>query len=211
MSKLLWFLVAVIGACAVGGIALQRGESINAMWIVVAAACIYALGFRFYSAWVAARVLSVDAARATPAVRLNDGRDFVPTNRWIVFGHHFAAIAGPGPLIGPTLDRVRGGRRWMVIAANALRALLADGGLVIVADEKVAETFTAPGDEIERLNFGFSWWHCLPASRAETPSVAAGTALRPATVRRWAEQAGFAELRELPVDHLFWRFYELRG
>jgi Rv2258c-like winged HTH domain/Methyltransferase domain len=80
-----------------------------------------------------------------------------------------------------------------------------------VADEKVAETFTAPGDELERLNFAFSWWHCLPASRAETPSAAAGTALRPATVRQWAEQAGFASLRELPVDHDFWRFYELSG
>ena len=98
-----------------------------------------------------------------------------------------------------------------VEALQALRALLADGGAVIVADEKVAETFTAPGDEVERLNFGFSWWHCLPASRAESPSVATGTVLRPATVRRWAGQAGFAELRELPVDHLFWRFYELSG
>ena len=98
-----------------------------------------------------------------------------------------------------------------VEALQALRSLLAGGGVVVVADEKVAETFTAPGDEIERLNFGFSWWHCLPASRAETPSAAAGTALRPATVRRWAEQAGFAGQRELPVEHLFWRFYELRG
>jgi len=98
-----------------------------------------------------------------------------------------------------------------VEALQALRALLADGGVVVVADEKVAETFTAPGDEIERLNFGFSWWHCLPASRAETPSAAAGTALRPSTVRRWAGQAGFAGLRELPVEHLFWRFSELRG
>src|SRR5688572_10501758 len=101
MKKLLWFLVALIGATAVAGIALQRGESINAMWIVVAAVCIYALGYRFYSAWIAARVLTVDATRTTPALRLNDGRDFVPTHRWIVFGHHFAAIAGPGPLIGP--------------------------------------------------------------------------------------------------------------
>jgi SAM-dependent methyltransferase/predicted transcriptional regulator len=98
-----------------------------------------------------------------------------------------------------------------VEALAAIRALLADGGVVIVADEKVAETFTAPGDEVERLNFAFSWWHCLPASRAETPSVAAGTALRPATVRRWAEQAGFADLRELPVEHDFWRFYQLTG
>ncbi len=103
MKKLLWFGVALIGAYALGGIALHRGESINAMWIIVAAVCVYALGYRFYSAWVAARVLTLDATRATPATRLNNGRDFVPTNRWIVFGHHFAAIAGPGPLIGPTL------------------------------------------------------------------------------------------------------------
>jgi carbon starvation protein len=103
MRKVLWTLVAVIGAFAVGGIALKRGETINAMWLVVAAVCVYALGYRFYSAWVAAKVLSVDPERATPALRLNNGRDFVPTHRWIVFGHHFAAIAGPGPLIGPTL------------------------------------------------------------------------------------------------------------
>jgi ubiquinone/menaquinone biosynthesis C-methylase UbiE/predicted transcriptional regulator len=98
-----------------------------------------------------------------------------------------------------------------VEALQAVRALLAEGGVVIVADEKVAETFTAPGDEIERLNYAFSWWHCLPASRAETPSVAAGTALRPATVRQWAEEAGFADLTTLPVEHAFWRFYQLSG
>jgi SAM-dependent methyltransferase/predicted transcriptional regulator len=98
-----------------------------------------------------------------------------------------------------------------VEALQAIRALLAPDGMVIVADEKVADTFTAPGDEVERLNFGFSWWHCLPASRAETPTVAAGTALRPATVRRWADQAGFADLRELPIEHDFWRFYQLTG
>jgi SAM-dependent methyltransferase len=98
-----------------------------------------------------------------------------------------------------------------VEALEAVRALLAADGIVIVADEKVAETFTAPGDEVERLNFAFSWWHCLPASRAETPSVASGTALRPATVREWSEAAGFASLRVLPVDHLFWRFYQLTG
>jgi hypothetical protein len=76
---------------------------------------------------------------------------------------------------------------------------------------EVAEEFTAPGDEIERLNYGFSWWHCLPASRVETPSAAAGTALRPATVRGWAEQAGFAGVQVMPVDHAFWRFYRLQG
>ena len=118
MKKLFWFGVALIGAYALGGIALHRGESINAMWIIVAAVCVYALGYRFYSAWVAARVLTLDATRATPAERLNNGRDFVPTNRWIVFGHHFAAIAGPGPLIGPTLAAQFGylpGLLWILI------------------------------------------------------------------------------------------------
>jgi carbon starvation protein len=116
--KLIWILVALVGAFAVGGIALHRGETINAMWIVVAAVCIYSLGYRFYSAWVAAKVLTVDSTRATPAVRLNNGRDFVPTHRWIVFGHHFAAIAGPGPLIGPTLAAQFGylpGTIWILI------------------------------------------------------------------------------------------------
>jgi SAM-dependent methyltransferase len=98
-----------------------------------------------------------------------------------------------------------------VEALAAIRALLADGGVVVVADEKVAETFTAPGDEVERVNYGFSWWHCLPASRAETPSAANGTALRPDTVRDWAGQAGFAGYQVLPVDNVFWRFYQLSG
>jgi carbon starvation protein len=118
MKRVLWFGVALIGAYALSGIALHRGESINAMWIIVAAVCVYALGYRFYSAWVAANVLVLDATRATPAQRLNNGRDFVPTNRWIVFGHHFAAIAGPGPLIGPTLAAQFGylpGLLWILI------------------------------------------------------------------------------------------------
>ncbi len=120
MQKLLWWLVAAVGAVAVGGLALQRGESINALWIVVAALCIYAIGYRFYSAWIATRVLLVDPTRATPAERLEDGRDFVPTNRWVVFGHHFAAIAGPGPLIGPTLAAQFGylpGTLWILAGA----------------------------------------------------------------------------------------------
>jgi carbon starvation protein len=120
MKKLIWILVALIGAFAVSGVALHRGETINAMWIVVAAVCVYAIGYRFYSAWVAARVLTVDATRATPAIRLNNGRDFVPTHRWIVFGHHFAAIAGPGPLIGPTLAAQFGylpGTLWILVGA----------------------------------------------------------------------------------------------
>jgi carbon starvation protein len=120
MRKLLWILVAAIGAFALGGIALHRGETINAMWIVVAAICVYALGYRFYSAWIAARVLTVDSTRATPATRLNNGRDYVPTHKWIVFGHHFAAIAGPGPLIGPTLAAQFGylpGTLWILVGA----------------------------------------------------------------------------------------------
>jgi carbon starvation protein len=120
MKKLLWVLVAIVGGIAFGGVALQRGEHINSLWIVVAAVCIYALGYRFYSAWVAAKVLTVDATRATPAERLDNGRDFVPTNKWIVFGHHFAAIAGPGPLIGPTLAVQFGylpGALWILVGA----------------------------------------------------------------------------------------------
>ncbi|HWK73697.1 MAG TPA: carbon starvation CstA family protein [Povalibacter sp.] len=120
MKKLFWALVAVIGAFAIGGLALHRGESINAMWIVVAGVCVYAIGYRLYSAWVAAKVLTLNDARITPAIRINDGRDFVPTNRWVVFGHHFAAIAGPGPLIGPTLAAQFGylpGTLWILVGA----------------------------------------------------------------------------------------------
>src|SRR5579884_2108417 len=113
-------LLAVIGAIAFGAIAMFRREPINAMWIITAAVCIYLLGYRFYAAWVAARVLAADPNRATPAERLNDGRDFVPTHRWIVFGHHFAAIAGPGPLVGPTLAAQFGylpGTLWILFGA----------------------------------------------------------------------------------------------
>jgi carbon starvation protein len=120
LKSALWIGVALVGAFALGGLALHRGESINAMWIIVAAVCVYALGYRFYSAWIAARVLMVDATRATPAERLNNGRDFMPTHRWIVFGHHFAAIAGPGPLVGPTLAAQFGylpGTLWILIGA----------------------------------------------------------------------------------------------
>jgi carbon starvation protein len=119
-SLLIWIGVALLGAAAVGGIALNRGESINALWFVTAALCVYAIAYRFYAAWIAATVLSVDETRATPAERLNNGRDFVPTNRWIVFGHHFAAIAGPGPLIGPTLAAQFGylpGTLWILFGA----------------------------------------------------------------------------------------------
>jgi len=117
---LLWVAIAVLGASALGGIALNRGESINAAWFVVAAICVYLVAYRFYAGWIAARVLTLDATRATPAERLNNGRDFMPTNRWIVFGHHFAAIAGAGPLVGPTLAAQFGylpGTLWLLVGA----------------------------------------------------------------------------------------------
>jgi len=107
MSKplqiLVWLLVILLGVLAVATIALRHGEQISAMWLVVAAGCTYAVGYRFYSKFVATKVLVLDAQRATPSERLENGRDFVPTNKWVVFGHHFAAIAGPGPLVGPVL------------------------------------------------------------------------------------------------------------
>ena len=119
-NKLLGTLLAGVGAFAAAGIALNRHEPINALWIVTAAICVYLLGYRFYAAWIAARVLAIDPSRATPAERLNNGRDFIPTHRVIVFGHHFAAIAGPGPLVGPTLAAQFGylpGVLWILVGA----------------------------------------------------------------------------------------------
>ena len=118
--KILGVVLAVIAAFAVGGIALHRDEPINALWIVTAAVCIYLLGYRFYAAWITAKVLSADDTRASPAERLNNGRDFVPTQKWVAFGHHFAAIAGPGPLVGPTLAAQFGylpGTLWIIVGA----------------------------------------------------------------------------------------------
>jgi carbon starvation protein len=120
LKIIIWFAVALLGAYALSAIALNRGESINALWLITAAACIYAIAYRFYAAWIAAKVLVIDETRATPAERLDNGRDYMPTNRWVVFGHHFAAIAGPGPLVGPTLAAQFGylpGTLWILIGA----------------------------------------------------------------------------------------------
>lgn len=119
-KNLVWGSVFILAIVAVTAIALNRGETISAMWFITAAACIYAIGYRFYAAWIAATVLVVDETRATPAERLSNGSDFIPTNRWVVFGHHFAAIAGPGPLVGPTLAAQFGylpGTLWILIGA----------------------------------------------------------------------------------------------
>jgi len=116
----IWLGVALLGAGAFGKIAFDRGEPLNATWFVVAAVCCYLVAYRLYSAFVAAKVLALDDTRATPCERHDDGRDFVPTNKWVLFGHHFAAIAGPGPLVGPTLAAQFGylpGTLWLIAGA----------------------------------------------------------------------------------------------
>jgi len=115
-----WAGIALLTAVAVGVIAVRRSEPINALWLVTAATCCYALGYRFYARFVATKILALDALRATPAERLENGRDFLVTNKWVVFGHHFAAIAGPGPLVGPVLAAQFGylpGTIWILAGA----------------------------------------------------------------------------------------------
>ena len=121
LKKLLWIAVTLLGLAAVAVLAISNGEKISALWIVVAGLCATAISYRFYSKWLAARVLLLNDQRATPAVVRNDGKDFVPTNRWMLFGHHFAAIAGPGPLVGPVLAAQFGylpGTLWILIGAT---------------------------------------------------------------------------------------------
>src|SRR5437868_11056083 len=120
-KKLLWFGVAVLGTWAIAILALSRGEQISALWIVIAGFCALSISYRFYSRWLATKVLVLNEERATPAVLKNDNKDYVPTNRWMVFGHHFAAIAGPGPLVGPVLAAQFGflpGTLWILIGAT---------------------------------------------------------------------------------------------
>jgi len=120
LQILIWTAVAALGAVALGTIAFHRGEPINATWFVLAAVCSYLVAYRLYSAFIAAKLLALDNTRATPAERRDDGRDFVPTNKWVLFGHHFAAIAGPGPLVGPTLAAQFGylpGTLWLIAGA----------------------------------------------------------------------------------------------
>ncbi len=117
---LIWAGLAIVAAIALATIALHRGEPISATWFVLAAACSYLVAYRLYSAFIAAKLLALDNSRATPAERRDDGRDFVPTNKWVLFGHHFAAIAGPGPLVGPTLAAQFGylpGTLWLIAGA----------------------------------------------------------------------------------------------
>ncbi len=118
VATLFWLLFAVLGAWAYAVLAFRRGEPVNSAYLLIAAICTYAIGYRFYSKWIAARVLVLDNRRATPCEVHDDGKDFVKTNKWIVFGHHFAAIAGPGPLVGPVLAAQFGylpGALWILI------------------------------------------------------------------------------------------------
>ena len=121
LRAVLWTLVVALGVTAIGVLAWSRGEPVNALWMVVAAGCVFAVSYRFHSAWLMAKVLTLDELRATPAEVNEDGKDFVKTNKWVVFGHHFAAIAGPGPLVGPVLAAQFGylpGMLWMLVGAT---------------------------------------------------------------------------------------------
>src|ERR1700756_336799 len=126
-TKLLWAAVIALGTVSMGIVALSRGESINAAWIVIAAVCVYFVAYRFYGLFIAQTVLGINPARATPAHRHNDGLDYVPTNQYVLFGHHFAAIAGAGPLVGPVLAAQMGylpGTLWIlagVVFAGAVQ------------------------------------------------------------------------------------------
>ncbi|MDI1313936.1 carbon starvation CstA family protein [Prosthecobacter sp.] len=121
LQILIWIAISLLGAGSVAFSALHKGETINALWLVVAGLCSFAVAYRFYSKWLITKVLVLDKHRAPPSVTHKDGKDFVPTNKWVVFGHHFAAIAGPGPLVGPVLAAQFGylpGMLWILIGAT---------------------------------------------------------------------------------------------
>src|SRR5690606_28155416 len=141
-GKVMWAVLALVGAFCLGTLALRRGESINALWIVVAAVSIYLVAYRFYGQFIANRVLELDATRATPAVLRNDGLDFVPTNKHVLFGHHFAAIAGAGPLVGPVLAAQMGylpGTLWL-IAGVVLAGAVQDFMVLVISSRRDARS-----------------------------------------------------------------------
>ncbi|WP_275628539.1 carbon starvation CstA family protein [Pseudomonas sp. 273] len=138
LRHIAWAIVAIVGACALGVVALRRGEAINALWIVVAAVAIYLVAYRYYSLFIAEKVMQLDPNRATPAVLHNDGLDYVPTNKHILFGHHFAAIAGAGPLVGPVLAAQMGylpGTLWL-IAGVVLAGAVQDFMILFISSRR---------------------------------------------------------------------------
>src|SRR5580765_864639 len=154
LRVLLWTAISLLGAFALATVALHRREQIAAMSLVVAAVATYAVGYRFYSSFIAAKVLAIDPLRATPAERLDNGRDFVPTNKWVVFGHHFAAIAGPGPLVGPVLAAQFGylpGTLW-VLAGAVLGGCVQDFVILLFSVRRDGKSLTEMArEEIGRV------------------------------------------------------------
>jgi carbon starvation protein len=149
LSFLLWGSIALAGGFAVGVVAVHRGEPISALWLVMAATCCYALGYRFYSSFIAAKLLVLDPQRATPAERLENGRDFLVTNKWVVFGHHFAAIAGPGPLVGPVLAAQFGylpGTLW-ILAGAVLAGCVQDFVILLFSVRRDGKSLTEMAKE----------------------------------------------------------------
>jgi carbon starvation protein len=157
LSVLAWVSVSLLAAAAISVIAVHRGEPINALWLVAGATCCYAIGYRFYSKFIAAKVLALDALRATPAERLENGRDFLVTNKWIVFGHHFAAIAGPGPLVGPVLAAQFGylpGVLW-VLAGAVFAGCVQDFVILLFSVRRDGKSLTEMAKEETGLIGGF--------------------------------------------------------
>src|SRR5690349_5416153 len=147
-----WVLVGILGAIALAIIATARGEHVNALWIVVAAIAVYLIAYRYYSLFIARRVMRVDPARPTPAVRHNDGLDYVPTNKYVLFGHHFAAIAGAGPLVGPVLAAQMGylpGMLW-ILAGVVLAGAVQDFMILFVSMRRDGRSL----GELVRLELG---------------------------------------------------------
>ncbi|MCU6404297.1 carbon starvation protein A, partial [Enterobacter quasiroggenkampii] len=146
---LTWAGLSVVGAFALGYIALNRGEQINALWIVVASVCVYLIAYRFYGRYIAKNVLAVDSTRMTPAVRHNDGLDYVPTDKKVLFGHHFAAIAGAGPLVGPVLAAQMGylpGMIW-ILAGVVLAGAGQDFMVLFVSPRRDGRSLGGLGEE----------------------------------------------------------------
>src|SRR3989442_450479 len=184
-SVLLWGGISALGAAGFGVLALSRGETVNAAWLLVAAVCTYAVAYRFYSRFLAAHVFGLDERRATPAERFNNGRDFVPTNKWVLYGHHFAAIAGAGPLVGPVLAAqytVLQGPIWLVIGAVLLLLALVGGGWVS-ASTTLGPAFTHPGVALTAMMIAYGFVaSVLPVWMLLCPRDYLSTFLKIATV-----------------------------
>ena len=166
-------MAASLGAASLlSFIALYRHETISAIWFIFAALCCYVIGYRFYAAWICARVLVLDPSRATPAERLNDAKDYLPTNKWVVFGHHFAAIAGPGPLIGPTLAAQFGylpGTMW-ILAGSVVGGAVQD--MTEVPEQPVADVGRCAAHAAQRQPLGRDLLAILRDQRANARHLA---------------------------------------